>query len=175
MEKAAEAARVACVEADHPEGCQHYAWMYLRRGEGVPKADPVKALSFLNKACGKEDWQSCYFAGAMHLTGDKYDGLARSPAEAVGLMKRGCEQGNHPNACQVLAAMYKKGDDGVKADAKLFEKYKQMTKGERRGREGGRECLAGGGSGAAAAAVVVLSLCMGGGALLMFGAKVIGI
>ena len=139
MEKAAEAARVACVEADHPEGCQHYAWMYLRRGEGVPKADPVKALSFLNKACGKEDWQSCYFAGAMHLTGDKYDGLARSPAEAVGLMKRGCEQGNHPNACQVLAAMYKKGDDGVKADAKLFEKYKQMTKGERRGRKGGRE------------------------------------
>lgn len=123
---AAKLVRRSCEKGKHAAACQQFAWLHLLRGLGLDKAEPARALAMLTQQCADEDWQSCYYAGSVHLRGDRYD-LDRSPAAAIAPLTRACELGGHPTACQVLAVLYNKGDVGVDKDADLFAKYKKMT------------------------------------------------
>lgn len=98
----------------------------LRMLKGVGcKKDVEGALGLLEKACEENDAGSCVtLAGA--LLRPKDPTLKRDPKRAFKSVEHGCNLG-HPNACQILAVMYKKGE-GVEADPEMHEKYKQRTK-----------------------------------------------
>jgi TPR repeat protein len=54
------------------------------------------------------------------------DNPEREPAKAIAPLQRSCAD-NHAPSCFNLAVLFKKGDTGVPADAKLYEEYKNKT------------------------------------------------
>lgn len=53
--------------------------------------------------------------------------IARDPARAEQLLRQACDQGGHVTSCHNLVVMYTHGDDGVKPNPALAEKYKKVT------------------------------------------------
>ena len=104
------------------QACGQFAAMKIK-GAGCEK-DVSGALGLLEKACKENDAHSCVTLAATLLK-EKVDGVERDPKRAFKAVQHGCDLG-HPNACQILAVMYKKGD-GVDADPDLHEKYKKRT------------------------------------------------
>ena len=111
------------------ESCSLYASMCLT-GKGGPK-DCTESLAILQTLCDeKSDARACVRLGAEYL---KPDGCLSEPShrnldQARKIFTRACDDLGHPNACQILAVMYKTGDGGVPVDLALSDKYKQKTK-----------------------------------------------
>ncbi|GBG25897.1 Cytochrome c oxidase assembly factor 7-like [Hondaea fermentalgiana] len=126
----------AC-EYGNSQACSAIASHYLY-GFGCAK-DVPKAQKLFENACEENDPIACFKLGRLFLDGERKHHVPRDAPRAFTHMKKACDLG-HPNGCQVLAVMYRKGD-GVKKDMKLFDHYRQLTldivkqTGERMGAE----------------------------------------
>mmetsp|Transcript_4649 Transcript_4649/g.5867 ORF Transcript_4649/g.5867 Transcript_4649/m.5867 type:complete len:238 (-) Transcript_4649:689-1402(-) len=105
------------------QACTVFATLKLH-GIGC-KPDFKSSAALLENSCGENDAGACLKIGSIYLQPKKEYGIERDPAKAFKFIKSGCDLG-HPNCCQILAVMYRKGD-GVEKNEKLFEKYKALT------------------------------------------------
>jgi len=88
--------------------------------------DTASGISLLENSCENNDAAACLKLGSLYLRPKAEYGIERDPHKAFSFIKPCCELG-HPNCCQILAVMYRKGD-GVEQNNELFEKYKHLTK-----------------------------------------------
>jgi hypothetical protein len=94
--------------------------MALLEGRGAAQ-DVPRAISLTQKACDRNDAQSCLLLGLAHSQGR---GVELDSKRAVQLYDKACTAGE-PNACAMLGSAYARGD-GVPRDegraAKLFRR-----------------------------------------------------
>lgn len=134
--KSFELTEKACMNGNS-QACASIANYYLH-GFGCTK-DVAKAQELFKSACDENDAGACFKLGRVYLDGEKKHQVPRDATTAFKYMKKACDLG-HPNGCQVLAVMYRKGD-GVEQNMQLFEDYRKLTldiikqTGERMGAE----------------------------------------
>jgi TPR repeat protein len=80
-------------------------------------------VELLGLACERGISESCSRLANIYLQGRH---VTRDPVKARDLLDTSCARGWAP-ACHNLAVMFRKGDDGVPADAAKFEKYSKIT------------------------------------------------
>ncbi|KAJ8612276.1 hypothetical protein CTAYLR_002943 [Chrysophaeum taylorii] len=105
----------------HAAACHHYGIMALQRGESE------KGMKFLARACEQKEPSSCYLVGSRLLRPKSDDDRPRDVLRAKKYLEIACDEGNGP-ACHNLAVMFKRGDEGVPKDDRLFEKYAARTR-----------------------------------------------
>jgi len=95
-------------------------------GRGGAKDCPAAMRVLVPQCEAMNDARACVRVGAELLKPDGCLGPQRNPAEARRILARACDELGHPNACQMMAVMYKKGD-GVDVDAERSEAYRKKT------------------------------------------------
>jgi len=116
-ETGAEAAFRKGCELGHAPSCHNLGLLAFRR------KDDAAALECLEKACEGGHPASCHALGGYFLRA----GPKRDPVVARARLEAACDDGHAP-ACHNLAVMFKKGDAGVPADQKLFDRYAKRTR-----------------------------------------------
>ncbi|KAJ1446748.1 hypothetical protein M885DRAFT_545370 [Pelagophyceae sp. CCMP2097] len=103
----------------HTPACHHFGLLNLKNG------DIKTGVKNLKLACDNGDQASCYLVGMHHLRTTKVS--KRNPLQGLKHLTLACDDGHAP-ACHNLAVMFKKGDEGIPADAAQFEKYSTRTR-----------------------------------------------
>ena len=131
----AESLRTLAESCDHdvPAGCTALGTAYVR-GDGVA-ADPIRALSYFEKACSLKDPDGCLRVGVCYHFGI---GKVKDDTAAARLYTQACDGGSS-EACTRLGTLYLNGEGVARDDtraAKLLDKACRATEYEACGRLG---------------------------------------
>jgi TPR repeat protein len=103
-------------ERGNPDSMRSLAGAYAI-GIGIEK-DESKALALIQKASAADDANSVYMMAALHLNGRL--GLAKSPDEAMNLVKKHADSGMYPPAQMLIALIIAQREQKITSEVKTY-------------------------------------------------------